>query len=64
MPDRYADCPVCGAKTVLRIPENITENATRFPFTVKVVHNDHYFYVNLDSRAWITDILHPDSVES
>ncbi|TFF92299.1 hypothetical protein EU545_01395 [Candidatus Thorarchaeota archaeon] len=63
MLDRYADCPVCGNKTVLRIPENIIEDADRFPFTVKVIHKDHHFYVNLDSRGWVTDILHPEMVE-
>ena len=61
--ERYADCPVCGKKTVLRVPDRILENAKRFPFTIKVKHNDHYFYINLDSQAWITDILTPDFVE-
>ncbi|MHA1770258.1 MAG: hypothetical protein ACTSYL_01885 [Candidatus Thorarchaeota archaeon] len=60
---RYAKCPVCGKKTVLNVPPNVLISAKRFPFTVKVKHNDHYFYINLDSQALITDILRPDLVE-
>ncbi len=61
--ERYAKCPICNKRTVLRVPQDIIEKATRFPHTVKVKHDDHYFYINLDSQAWITDILHPDLVE-
>jgi hypothetical protein len=61
--ERFAKCPVCEKKTILRVPENILEQAKRFPFTIKVKHNDHYFYINIDSQAWITDILSPDMVE-
>ncbi|MHA2378702.1 MAG: hypothetical protein ACXADO_12485 [Candidatus Thorarchaeota archaeon] len=60
---RYADCPVCGQKTVLSVPPDVLESATRFPFTIKVVHEDHYFYINIDSKAHITDILSPELVE-
>lgn len=48
---------------MLRVPPDVLKKATRFPYTVKVKHEDHYFYINLDSQAWITDILHPDVVE-
>ena len=61
--ERYANCPVCEKKTVLHVPPDILKKAKRFPMTVKVQHNDHHFYINLDSQAWITDILHPDLVE-
>lgn len=61
--ERFAKCPVCSKRTVLKVPDDVLKHAKRFPFMVKVVHNDHYFYINLDSRAWITDILHPDLVE-
>jgi hypothetical protein len=30
---------------------------------VKVKHKDHYFYVNFDSQALVTDILHPELVD-
>jgi hypothetical protein len=60
---RYAKCPVCGVKTVLTVPDGIVEKAKRFPFTIKVVHEDHYFYINIDSQAFITDILKPELVE-
>jgi hypothetical protein len=63
MLDRYAKCPICTKRTVLKVPEDIIKNAKRFPFSVKVKHEDHHFYINLDSRAWITDILHPELVE-
>ncbi|MCK5237990.1 MAG: hypothetical protein KAR33_00495 [Candidatus Thorarchaeota archaeon] len=61
--ERFANCPVCNKKTVLRVPEGILEKAKRFPFTIKVKHGDHYFYINIDSQAWITDILTPELVE-
>ena len=61
--ERFAKCPVCEKKTVLKVPEGILEKAKRFPFMIKVKHNDHYFYINIDSQAWITDILSPDMVE-
>ncbi|TXT57440.1 MAG: hypothetical protein BAJATHORv1_10142 [Candidatus Thorarchaeota archaeon] len=60
---RYAKCPVCGIRTVLDVPPHIVEGAKRFPYTIRVKHKDHYFYINLDSNAWITDILHPELVE-
>ncbi len=60
---RYAKCPVCGEKTVLTVPDGVLEKAKRFPFTIKVVHGDHYFYINIDSQAFITDILKPEYVE-
>jgi len=63
MLERFADCPVCSKKTVLKVPEGILKEAKRFPFMVKVVHEDHYFYINLDSKASITDILSPEMVE-
>jgi hypothetical protein len=61
--ERYAKCPICSKRTVLRVPPDVINKAERFPFTVKVKHEDHYFYINLDSQAWITDILHPELVE-
>ncbi|NWF96706.1 MAG: hypothetical protein HXY34_11250 [Candidatus Thorarchaeota archaeon] len=61
--ERYANCPVCGNRTVLKVPPGITAKAKRFPLMVKVKHKDHHFYINLDSQALITDILHPDVVE-
>ena len=61
--ERYAKCPICSKRTVLRVPPDVISKAERFPFTVKVKHEDHYFYINLDSQAWITDILHPELVE-
>jgi hypothetical protein len=61
--ERYAKCPICSKRTVLRVPPDVLKKAERFPFTVKVKHEKHYFYINLDSQAWITDILHPDLVE-
>jgi hypothetical protein len=61
--ERYAKCPICTKRTVLRVPPDVIDKAERFPFTVKVRHEDHYFYINLDSQAWITDILHPELVE-
>ena len=61
--ERYAKCPICAKRTVLRVPPDVIDKAERFPFTVKVKHEDHYFYINLDSQAWITDILHPELVE-
>jgi len=61
--ERYAKCPVCEKRTVLRVPPEVIKNATRWPYTVKFKHDDQYFYINLDSQAWITDILHPELVE-
>lgn len=61
--ERFVKCPVCTKRTVLRVPPDVIKKAERFPFTVKVKHDDHYFYINLDSQAWITDILHPELVE-
>ena len=63
MLERYAKCPICSKRTVLKVTEDVIKNAKRYPFTVKVIHEKHYFYINLDSRAWITDILHPEVVE-
>ncbi len=63
MLQRYADCPVCKKKTVLKVPEGILKKAKRFPFLIKVKHDDHYFYINIDSQAYITDILSPELVE-
>jgi len=60
---RFAKCPICTKRTVLVVPPDVINKAERFPFTVKVKHEDHYFYINLDSQAWITDILHPELVE-
>ena len=60
---RYANCPVCSEKTVLDIPPDILKGIKQFPYTVKVVHEKHHFYVNLDSKGHITDILHPEYVE-
>ena len=61
--ERFVKCPVCTKRTVLRVPPDVIKKAERFPFTIKVKHDDHYFYINLDSQAWITDILHPELVE-
>jgi hypothetical protein len=61
--ERYAKCPVCEKRTILRVPPGILKKAGRFPYTVKVKHENHYFYINLDSQGWITDILHPELVE-
>lgn len=63
MIQRFAKCPVCGKKTKLSFDKSILDSAQRFPYTVKVEHKDHYFYVNFDSQALITDILHPEMVE-
>jgi hypothetical protein len=60
---RYAKCPVCNERTVLSVPQDILKKAKRFPFTLKVVHEDHHFYINIDSQASITDILSPELVE-
>ncbi|MFW9953144.1 MAG: hypothetical protein ACFFD3_01230 [Candidatus Thorarchaeota archaeon] len=61
--ERYADCPVCKKKTILRVPDGVLKKAKRFPFTIRVKHEKHYFYINIDSQAWITDILTPEMVE-
>lgn len=61
--ERFAKCPICQKRTVLQVPPDVVENVKRFPYTVKVKHEDHYFYINLDSQGWITDILRPDLVE-
>jgi DNA-directed RNA polymerase subunit RPC12/RpoP len=61
--ERYAACPVCGKKTVLKVPPDILKEVDRYPFTVRVKHGKHHFYINLDSQAWITDILSPEMVE-
>lgn len=63
MVERYANCPVCKKKTVLKVPDGILKDVKRFPYMIKVKHKDHYFYINIDSQAWITDILSPDMVE-
>lgn len=63
MLQRYAKCPVCSVKTVLKFDESLLSKAKRFPYLVKVKHKDHYFYINLDSKAHVTDILHPNLVE-
>ena len=63
MLERYANCPVCKKKTVLKVPEDVLKDAKRFPFMIKVKHKNHYFYINIDSQAMITDILAPDMVE-
>jgi hypothetical protein len=47
----------------LDIDYNVVKKAKRFPVTVRVEHEDHYFYVNLDSVGSVTDILHPELVE-
>ncbi|MGY5861979.1 MAG: hypothetical protein RTU09_06355 [Candidatus Thorarchaeota archaeon] len=60
---RIAKCPVCSEKAPLDIDYSVIKTAKRFPVTVKVEHDDHYFYVNLDSVGSVTDILHPDLVE-
>lgn len=60
---RYAKCPVCDERTVLSVPPNVMKKAKRFPFTIKVIHEDHHFYINIDSQASITDILRPELVE-
>jgi hypothetical protein len=63
MLERYAKCPVCKKKTLLKVPPNVLKNVKRYPLTIKVRHETHYFYVNLDSQGMITDILRPDVVE-
>ncbi|MFX0108005.1 MAG: hypothetical protein ACFE7R_06965 [Candidatus Hodarchaeota archaeon] len=60
---RYANCPVCKKKTVLTVPPDVLDKAKRFPYTIKVLHDDHHFYINIDSQAYITDILSPELVE-
>jgi len=60
---RIAKCPVCLEKAPLDIDDKVVKKAKRFPVTVKIEHNDHYFYVNLDSLGSVTDILHPEMVE-
>lgn len=60
---RYAKCPVCKKKTLLKVPEGVLKKADRFPFMIRVKHNDHHFYINIDSQAWVTDILSPEMVE-
>ncbi|MGY5881692.1 MAG: hypothetical protein RTV31_15680 [Candidatus Thorarchaeota archaeon] len=63
MVSKYVNCPVCGERTSLEIDSSIVENAKRFPVTTKIEHQDHYFYINLDSKGSITDILSPELVE-
>ena len=60
---RIAKCPVCSEKVPLDIDYSVVKKAKRFPVTVRVEHEDHYFYVNLDSVGSVTDILHPELVE-
>jgi len=50
-------------KAPLDIDYKVVKKAKRFPVTVKVEHDGHYFYVNLDSFGSVTDILHPELVE-
>ena len=47
MVERYANCPVCKKKTILKVPEGVLKEAKRFPFMIKVKHKDHYFYINI-----------------
>ncbi len=61
--ERYAKCPVCGKRTALTVPEGVLKRADRFPYLIRVIHEDHYFYIYIDSHALITDILVPEAVE-
>jgi ribosomal protein S6 len=63
MLQRYAKCPVCKKRTVLKVSSNDLRGVKRYPYSVKVRHETHYFYVNLDSQGRITDILPPKMVE-
>ncbi|MGY5852181.1 MAG: hypothetical protein RTU92_01285 [Candidatus Thorarchaeota archaeon] len=63
MVSRYVNCPVCGERTPLEFDTSIVETAKRFPVTTKIEHKDHYFYINLDSKGSVTDILSPELVE-
>ena len=56
-------CPICDEMIPLEVDSKIIKKAKRFPVSEKVDHNDHYFYINMDSRGSITDLLHPDMVE-
>ena len=56
-------CPICDEMVPLEVDSQIIENAKRFPVSKKIVHKKHYFYINMDSRGSITDVLHPDMVE-
>jgi len=57
---RKVSCPVCSAIVDLTITRDMVEDENDFPVSVQIEHEDHHFYVNLDSEGSITDILHPD----
>jgi hypothetical protein len=63
MVKKLVRCPICDAMVPLEVDSKLIKNAKRFPFTTKIDHDDHYFYINMDSRGSITDVLHPDLVE-
>ena len=54
---RYAKCPVCKKKTLLKVPEGVLKKADRFPFMIRVKHNDHHFYINIVVRGKIICVL-------
>ncbi len=63
MVKKLVRCPVCEEITPIEVASKIVKSAKRFPISTKITHKDHYFYVNLDSRGSITDVLHPEMVE-
>ncbi|MFO7835429.1 MAG: hypothetical protein R6V83_02150 [Candidatus Thorarchaeota archaeon] len=60
---RKVVCPVCSKSLEVKVTKDMIKDEERFPVTVRIEHGQHYFYVNLDSKAAITDILHPDLVQ-
>ena len=63
MVEKLVKCPICEEIIPVEISPDVVKNAKRFPVTSKIEHNDHYFYVNQDSKGSLTDVLHPDLVE-
>ncbi|MBD3159263.1 MAG: hypothetical protein GF309_10785 [Candidatus Lokiarchaeota archaeon] len=60
---RRVRCPVCSVIMELSITRDMVQDKKEFPVSVRIDHEDHHFYVNLDSEGSITDILHPDLCE-
>ena len=63
MVEKIIKCPICDVMIPIEVDSKVVETAKRFPATTKIEHEDHYFYINLDSKGSITDVLHPDLVE-
>ncbi len=63
MVKKYVRCPVCSEMAPVDSGPELVAGHHRFPVTVRVEHNDHHFYVNLDSRGSVSDVLGPELVE-